>query len=441
MTRSRPRLGGFTVLASLAVLTHWLPGIACVARAHPLSQGALDVVVHPDRVAVRARVTIEEMAVTTMLTAAPGADLTAGGSAKAYERHAQYLAEHLHISADGKPLAGRVVGVTEPAAGDKAAAQARAATERAASTTTPTPAATQPAVASPLAPDQEHVIYDLEYRPADGSTLSPAARIELRQDVLVGVEFAPGVTWEASYVVRIGPPAGEPLEGLLLTSQAPVTYDAQAHGGGAGGASTWRLVREYAAYGVHHILSGYDHLLFIGALVLAAVSLWDLVKVVSAFTLAHTITLLLSALGVVSLPDWIVEPMIAGSIVFVALQNVLWPRQSRGWVRLGAAFFFGLFHGLGYAGGLIDAMQGMSGRTILLAIVAFSVGVEVGHQIVVLPLFGMLKLARRAAHDEPAARDRFSLRALRYGSAVICVAGLYYFVAAVSAGLASAPTS
>ena len=138
------------------------------------------------------------------------------------------------------------------------------------------------------------------------------------------------------------------------------------------------MFREYLAHGVHHILTGYDHLLFIGALVLAATSVWDLVKVVTAFTLAHTLTLTLAALRLVSLPEGIVEPMIAASIVFVAAQNVLWPKQSRGWPRLAVAFGFGLFHGLGFAGGLLDAMQAMSGTAVLLAIVAFSIGVEVG---------------------------------------------------------------
>jgi hypothetical protein len=421
-----------TFVTPLAAALAWLAAAAGPAGAHPLSQGALDVVVQPDRVDVRARVTFEEVAVTDMLTAAPGeteaaAAEGAGALDRAYARHAKYLAAHVHVLADGKPLAGSVARVVPP----------------------DTAGTTRPAGGSSI--DTEHVVYELEYRPAAGQAMATPGRVELRQDVLVGVEFAPGVTWEASYVVRIGTASGAAEEGLLLTSTAPVLHNCDwdtppgavaAPGGSAGPGgnpparvNAWRMVRDFAYQGVHHILVGYDHLLFIGALVLAARGLWDLVKVVSAFTLAHTITLALSALDVVRLPDWVVEPMIAGSIVFVAAQNVLWPKHTGGWMRLAAAFFFGLFHGLGYAGGLLDAMEGMSGRTILLAILAFSVGVELGHQVVVLPLFGALHLARRAAR-EPAARDRVSLAALRYGSAVICVAGLYYFVGAVGAGLA-----
>lgn len=410
---------GFVVAAFLGIMIHGLGGSG-VAHAHPLSQGTLDVTVHPDRVDVRARVTMEEVAVTDMLTAAASGDAVTPGpgpTSQIFERHARYLAAHLHVTADGKLLVGRVVRTAQDAI----------------------PSATRPAAAPLPSPDEEHVIYELEYRPAGGQAMDgPPTRVELRQDVLVGVELVPGVTWEASYVVNIGPPDGQRAEGLLLTSAAPLVYDGHAPAGG-----TWRLLRDYASHGVHHILSGYDHLLFIGALVLAAVSLWDLVKVVSAFTLAHTITLLLSALDVVRLPEWIVEPMIAASIVFVAGQNVLWPKQSRGWVRLAAAFFFGLFHGLGYAGGLLEAMEGMSGRTVLLAILAFSVGVELGHQVVVLPLFGLLKLTRRAmvadGNVHSLAHDRVSILTLRYGSALICVAGVYYFVAAVGAGLTATP--
>jgi hypothetical protein len=110
------------------------------------------------------------------------------------------------------------------------------------------------------------------------------------------------------------------------------------------------LFKAFFYHGVRHILTGYDHLLFIGALVLAANTFWELVKVVTAFTLAHTITLTLAAFDLVHLPQQVIEPLISASIVFVALQNVFWPGRTTGWSRLGVAFFFGLFHGLGFAG-------------------------------------------------------------------------------------------
>ena len=119
------------------------------------------------------------------------------------------------------------------------------------------------------------------------------------------------------------------------------------------------VVRTYIWHGARHILTGYDHLLFLGALVLAATTLWDLVAVVTAFTVAHSLTLTLAALQIVRLPERLVEPVIAASIVCVGLQNIFWPRQARGYTRLAVAFVFGLFHGLGFAGGLLDVMHQM----------------------------------------------------------------------------------
>lgn len=190
------------------------------------------------------------------------------------------------------------------------------------------------------------------------------------------------------------------------------------------------VLESYFFHGIHHILTGYDHLLFVSALVLGAATLWDLVKVVTAFTLAHTITLTLAALNLVHLPSGVIEPLISASIVFVAVQNVFWPSQAKGWSRLGAAFFFGLFHGLGFAGGLLDAMREMPGSTMILALAGFSIGVEVGHQIVVLPLFAFLKTAR-SLRTTDASRTSFTMAFQRCGSALISVAGVYYLCLAL----------
>jgi hypothetical protein len=175
---------------------------------------------------------------------------------------------------------------------------------------------------------------------------------------------------------------------------------------------------------------GYDHLLFVTALVLSTRSFWDLIKVVSAFTLAHTITLTLAALRIVSVSERIAEPLISLSIVFVAVQNIFWPDQSRGAMRLAAAFFFGLFHGLGFAGALLDTMQEMHGTVIFLAILAFSIGVELGHQFVVVPLFLILKYWRQSRPTE-LARDRLHFNIQRCGSVFISLAGTFYLFVAL----------
>jgi hydrogenase/urease accessory protein HupE len=383
--------------------------ILCCAQlslAHPLLQGALTVSVASDQVVIKARVTQEEVAVTNQATTAdaPPGPWAATGLAQ-YEQHAAYLAAHIHVIADGKELPGGIAKVTPPDDPTRGDAQAN---------------------------------YDLLYPLPPNSH---PQKIELREDVMSEVHFAPGAAWQTSYVVRIGMQGHATIDGLLLSNDHPVVFRCNWSAGDAqqdASLSRLALFRDYFVHGVRHILTGYDHLLFISALVLAATTLWDLVKVVTAFTLAHTLTLTLAALRLVHLPEHVVEPLISASIVFVALQNVFWPKNSRGVVRLAAAFFFGLFHGLGFAGGLLEAMQEMHGSTIVLAILAFSLGVEAGHQMVVIPLFSTLKLIRHTREDA-VAKERFSMAVQRLGSVAISVAGLFYLFIALRPSFGGTP--
>ncbi|QAY95544.1 hypothetical protein CWB41_07165 [Methylovirgula ligni] len=218
--------------------------------------------------------------------------------------------------------------------------------------------------------------------------------------------------------------------GAPPTSQAPVGASAAQQG--LERPEALPLIVTFFWHGVRHIVTGYDHLLFIAALVLGAATLWDLVKVVTAFTLAHSITLTLAALNLVHAPEGVVEPLISASIVFVAVQNIVAPDHSRGWSRLAVAFFFGLFHGLGFAGGLLDILHQMPRETILLAILGFSFGIEAGNQMVLLPLVGLLAAVRRSRPDA-AGRTRLSLAIQRIGSASVSMAGMYYLCIALAA--------
>lgn len=191
----------------------------------------------------------------------------------------------------------------------------------------------------------------------------------------------------------------------------------------------WAAVKTYFVHGVKHILTGYDHLLFLCALVLGAASLWDLIKIVTAFTIAHSITLTLATFGLAHLPEQTVEPMIAASIVFVAVQNIRWPNQSNGNSRLAVAFFFGLFHGLGFAGGLLELMHAMPVTTIWFALLGFSLGVEAGNQLVLLPLYGVIRLLKQKTSTD---KHTVWTEIPRYISGVVAIAGVYYFFMAVS---------
>ena len=130
----------------------------------------------------------------------------------------------------------------------------------------------------------------------------------------------------------------------------------------------------YLGLGVEHIIGGIDHLLFLLALLALATSLWQTVKIVTAFTVAHSITLSLAALGLVDVPSSIVEPLIAASIVWVAVENLVAPAGAgRRWLIAG---LFGLVHGLGFASALVEL--GLSRDALVRALVGFNIGVELG---------------------------------------------------------------
>jgi hypothetical protein len=132
--------------------------------------------------------------------------------------------------------------------------------------------------------------------------------------------------------------------------------------------------RDFIVMGAGHILSGPDHLLFLLALLALAKGFWPIVRIVTGFTVAHSITLSLAALGVVDVPARIVEPLIAVTIIWVALENLVAPAQSR-WRWLVAAAF-GLVHGLGFASALTEL--GLPREAMVRALVGFNVGVELG---------------------------------------------------------------
>src|SRR5204863_203110 len=146
----------------------------------------------------------------------------------------------------------------------------------------------------------------------------------------------------------------------------------------------WRIIQTYLALGYTHILPrGLDHVLFVLGIFLLAVQLRAVLWQVSAFTIAHTITLALTAYGVVSLPPRIVEPLIALSIVYVAVENVF-TSKLHAWRPL-VVFCFGLLHGMGFAGVLTDI--GLPRSEFVPALLAFNAGVELGQLTVILKAF------------------------------------------------------
>ena len=175
----------------------------------------------------------------------------------------------------------------------------------------------------------------------------------------------------------------------------------------AGDASRMGEFADYVKHGVWHIWIGFDHILFLLSLLLPAVLVWraggwdkapdfrsaavDVLKIISAFTLAHSVTLSLAALQIVSLPSRWVESAIAASVVIAALNNVVPIVHGKRWI---AAFVFGLIHGFGFASVLADL--GLPPDSLALALIGFNVGVEVG-QVAVVAAFLPLAFAVRAS--------------------------------------------
>ena len=180
---------------------------------------------------------------------------------------------------------------------------------------------------------------------------------------------------------------------------------------------TMAVARKFVASGIHHILIGPDHLLFLVGLLLLGGSLRQLALVVTAFTLAHSVTLSLAVLDILSPPAWLVEPAIALSIVYVGADNltVRGGRDMRAWI----AFTFGLIHGFGFATVLKE--MALPARALGWSLFSFNLGVELGQLAVVLAVATALAAVR--ARSEAAGR-----RLAFAGSIVVIAAGTFWFI-------------
>jgi hydrogenase/urease accessory protein HupE len=179
----------------------------------------------------------------------------------------------------------------------------------------------------------------------------------------------------------------------------------------------WNVARDYLALGYTHILpKGLDHILFVLGLLLLSVRFRPVLVQVTTFTIAHSITLALTMYGIVSLPARIVEPLIALSIAYVALENVF-TRELKPW-RLALVFGFGLVHGLGFAGVLSDL--GLPRGEFVTALLSFNLGVE-GGQLTVIALAALCIAWHRQ-------RVWYHQRVVVPASIAIAVVGTYWAV-------------
>ncbi|MGC4879998.1 HupE/UreJ family protein [Micromonospora sp. DT43] len=241
-------------------------------------------------------------------------------------------------------------------------------------------------------------------------------------------------------------------EAYVKGTKTIVTYEIDGRSGSAAldaanpsfstAQTAYQRFGEFFLLGAEHLLSGIDHILFLLALIAGSRRLREIVLAATSFTLAHSVTFLLAALGLVEVPARVVEPVIALSIAIVAGWHLwgIWRRgdhagdletagrghlslDRRGWIRLGVVFCFGLVHGLGFAGALgIDEAWSW---TLLWSLLVFNVGIEVVQLTIIAAVFPLLFVLRRRA-------PKAGLWVTGAVSAAVSIMGLIWFVQRVT---------
>lgn len=278
-----------------------------------------------------------------------------------------------------------------------------------------TRAANAAPVAQPVIPESCEMLAEPARRAAPLALLG-RANLKCR-GTLAGERF--GLTQligNADAIARVEP-LDRPVQTFRLTSQEPAAIILAEP-------DAWQVLRDYFVIGAEHILLGWDHLLFVIALVLLVRAPWPVVKAATAFTVAHSITLVATTFGYTGLPSRPVEALIALSIVFLAVEVAFVLRdpdrmtitRRYPWA---VAFAFGLFHGFGFAGALADI--GLPQGEIATALLAFNLGVEAGQLLVIaFLLLGLAALIRAA--------PRFEMPAMKVATYLIGATGSFWLI-------------
>ena len=290
-----------------------------------------------------------------------------------------------------------------------------------------------PAVRSKI-PELERLAPELYRVTAGGAALAPrSVAIEIREEDGVGFLLiyprpsGEALRFDAEFLRKL--PGGhrttltlKDADDRVLQTQPLTSAESSLATAGSGSSPAARepsSFRSFLKLGVEHILTGYDHLLFLFGLLLACRRFATAVRIITCFTLAHSLTLALAALDVVSLPGSVVEPLIAASIVFVGAENIVRRDAEPGW-RWALTFALGLVHGFGFAGALREAGLGAGGAALLMPLFSFNLGVELGQiafAALLLPLLWKLRSSKA-----------FEKHGVIILSALVALAGLYWLV-------------
>ena len=215
---------------------------------------------------------------------------------------------------------------------------------------------------------------------------------------------------------------GKPIgEGFLVADENELILDLPvtvADNLAAAPANRWRF-GEFFFLGMNHLLTGYDHLLFLAGLLIVCRSLTKAFQMLTLFTIAHSVTLTLVTLALIKAPGVVIEPTIAASIAYIGIENIFRPKADLSW-RGVLTFAFGLIHGMGFAGALRELGVGSDGGGVFHPLLYFSLGLEMtqlGLAVLVFPLLLWLRTMP--------AFPRFWVPTC---SALIASAGIFWFV-------------
>jgi hypothetical protein len=255
-----------------------------------------------------------------------------------------------------------------------------------------------------------------QLEPPDGVRLSATSRCP-REDEPVEVRLG--------FVSRMLPGHVHLARTLVGSSEAELVVDSRNEAFRVGeGSASWARAARFVRVGTEHIFSGWDHVVFLLGLLLAGAGLRDVVRVVTGFTVGHATTLALATFGVVTPPTALIEPLIAASVVYVGVENLLDLRRgvarhiNRRWP---IALAFGLVHGFGFAGALGELE--LERTQVASLLLSFNLGVELGQAAIVALAFPVLALLRR--------RPALAAAGLPVGSAMVGCAGLAWLVARI----------
>lgn len=215
------------------------------------------------------------------------------------------------------------------------------------------------------------------------------------------------------YLELIG---GEKLVGSKMLIAGATRYEPSA-AALTEAAKAGQSFKEFFVLGLEHIAFGFDHLAFLLALLLAGSSLREAAKIITSFTVAHSITLALATFNVVNLPSWIVEPMIAVSIVYVGLENLFRRDTGKRWLL---TFAFGLIHGFGFASVLRELGIAEQGSGAIVPLFSFNLGVELGQIVIAALILPVIWKLRQQPNFAPRYVPAFSI--------LIALSGGYWLV-------------